>query len=664
MKQPAPRYILLPLAVAAALLLGVALLHIPFLSTFAALGLVGVFFLFFAWLVFRAYQGFLWRVGRRLAFSYFLVGALPIPMVLLLLGAGAYLLSGFFLSHLYRDAQRDLQAEVEGAAHGRLEALVQSDGAPPTAATAPTGTPRPGEKPTIAWADYRNGKRVRGDSRAPAAWPSWLAPLAPSEPHAAEPRFFVLPDGTPTIAAARSRNGFGAVAFLTESPSRELSVRSDLWVEVHRPDSPASVVQIGWGERELPVLRDRRSSDPNGARAFFAARSQRTFWDRSLLWWAQVSGPVHDLSTGREVAEHLTVGLTGTPRILFNHLFASTDGVDANAWAVLVVLAFLLFDVYAVAAIMAVVMIVGLSRAVNRLYQATTAVRDGDFSFRIPVRRRDQVGELQRSFNEMSANLETLVAASAQKELLEKELLLARDVQKSLIPSDLPSGQGIDFATLFAPSAAIGGDYFDVLRLSETKLAIIIADVSGHGLSTGLRMAMVKAALLILVEETHEPVEIFHRLHTMLRADRSSRFFVTATLGIIDLQAGTLQLTNAGHPPTYVLRDGHVEEVLLPGSPLGGLGQTYGHDTREILRGDLLVWLSDGLIEAENKAGEPFGYDNIVRALETAAVPGATATSVRDRLLAAIASHVGDVPPADDRTLVVVRVGRRVVAAG
>ena len=108
----------------------------------------------------------------------------------------------------------------------------------------------------------------------------------------------------------------------------------------------------------------------------------------------------------------------------------------------------------------------------------------------------------------MAGNLETLVATAAQKESLEKELELARNLQKSLLPSDLPAGGGVEFATLFEPSAAIGGDYFDVLRISEDELAVIIADVSGHGLSSGLRMAMLKAALLILVEETRDPEEI------------------------------------------------------------------------------------------------------------------------------------------------------------
>ena len=240
---------------------------------------------------------------------------------------------------------------------------------------------------------------------------------------------------------------------------------------------------------------------------------------------------------------------------------------------------FLLFDVYAAAALMAGFMIFGLSRAVNRLSRGTEAVRQGDFGVRIPVRRRDQVGDLQRSFNEMAGNLETLVATAAQKESLEKELELARKLQNSLLPSDLPAGGGIEFATLFEPSAAIGGDYFDVLRLADDELAVIIADVSGHGLSSGLRMAMLKAALLILVEETREPEEILGRLDAVVRSNRERRFFVTATLGLFNLRTGVLRLTNAGHPPTYRVRGAEVEEVLLPSSPLGGLGHAYAKAT-------------------------------------------------------------------------------------
>ncbi|HXO26467.1 MAG TPA: SpoIIE family protein phosphatase, partial [Thermoanaerobaculia bacterium] len=495
------------------------------------------------------------------------------------------------------------------------------------------------------------------------------------------------------------RRGRGVLGFYAGDLDLELSRRSGLWVETNRPGDPVDVMRINLGSRELPLLTLHRGTNLGEAQRFFKQRSRGDwFLDRQLLWWGQASGPLLDLAGSRVITGSLLVTLSGTPRIVRQHLFAANGEIDAPSWAVLVGLAVLLFNVYAAAALMALFMIVGLSRAVNRLSRATDAVRRGDFTVRIPGGRRDQIGDLQRTFNEMAANLETLVAASAQKELLEKELSLARDLQNSLIPSNLPSGEGVEFATLFEPSAAIGGDYFDVLRLSEREIAVIIADVSGHGLSTGLRMAMLKAALLILIEETRKPEEILRRLDAVVRSNAEGRCFVTATLAMFDLREGRLTLTNAGHPPTYIVRGGRVQEILLPSSPLGALGHSYARRELTLDRGDVVVWLSDGVFEETNSEGEPFGYDRIETALAAAAKqPGAagaaggtsatgsrrralaaagasggagavahlagahlaepSAAAVRDRLLAAVAAHVGTQPPTDDRTVVVMRWG-------
>jgi len=456
------------------------------------------------------------------------------------------------------------------------------------------------------------------------------------------------------MAAASGKAGdqSGVLAMFTGNLDREVSRRGDIWVESDRPDDPDLKIQIGFGDKTLRLRHIRREQQAGEAEKFFKRFSRgEKYWDDPLLWWADVSGPLLDPATGRVLSDQLNVTLNGTPRTVLRHLFSSSGEIESGVWAALVVFSILLFDVYLIATIMAVFMIMGLSRAVNRLSRATDAVRAGNFGLRIPVRRRDQLGDLQRSFNKMSEDLQSLVAAAAEKEVLEKELSIARDLQKSLIPSNLPIREGVEFATLFEPSAAIGGDYFDVLRLSEDELAVIIADVSGHGLSSGLRMAMVKAALLILVEETSEPEEIFRRLD---RVVRDGRAFVTATLGLIHLSTGTLRLLNAGHPPTYLIRRGEAREILLPSSPLGGLGRTYGRETVSLERGDVVVWLSDGLIEAADAAGDPFGYDSILQTLQ--GFPAETsAADVRNRLVTAIERHVGTQPPGDDRTLMVMR---------
>jgi HAMP domain-containing protein len=569
---------------------------------------------------------------------------------LMLLTVLVYLLAGFFMGHLYRDALQSLQLELTAMADARIELFA--------AGRRPL---RQNETGDFAFGYYREGKRVAGDKRTPVAWPAWTEKLPPSERGLAwekVPRLVTQRDGRPTLAAVVSKEGEGVVAVYMGDLDLELGRRAHLWIETYRSDDPdLDNISLTVASRKVPIQRLRRDQQAIEATRFFKDLSQgERFWDDPVLWWGEITGPLVDLATGKKAADYVAANLNGTPRTALRYLFSSAAEIDALAWFTLFLVAFLLFDVYAAAALMAVVMIVGLSRAVNRLSRATEALRRGDFSVRIPVRRRDQVGDLQRSFNEMAGNLETLVATSAQKELLEKELALARNLQKSLLPSDLPAGGGVEFATLFEPSAAIGGDYFDVLRLSEDELAVVIADVSGHGLSSGLRMAMLKAALLILVEETRAPEEILRRLDAVVRSNGGSRFFVTATLGLLDLRTGTLVLTNAGHPPTYRVRGREVEEVLIPSSPLGGLGHHYGRATLELEPGDLVVWLSDGLIETTNSTGEPFGYDSVTRAL--AGTAGESAVDARNRLLAAVERHAAGQPPNDDRTLMVMRYER------
>ena len=288
----------------------------------------------------------------------------------------------------------------------------------------------------------------------------------------------------------------------------------------------------------------------------------------------ELSGAVRNLASGADEADYAAASLLASPAALREHLLSSSAEVDTTAWLLFLGLAIVLLDVYVVAAAIALTMIFGLSRAVNRLSAATAAVRRGDFQSRIRVRRRDQLGELQRSFNAMAVHLEELVATAAQKEALDKELELAQQIQQDLLPRETLQLPGVLFSTYFEPSAAIGGDYFDILRIDESALAVVIADVAGHGLPAGLRMAMLKAALRILVENGESPRNTLSRLGDMVRSER--RTFVTATLARFEPGNGRLHLINAGHPPCYRVHAGGVEEILLPSPPLGLLGQAFG----------------------------------------------------------------------------------------
>jgi serine phosphatase RsbU (regulator of sigma subunit) len=606
----------------------------------AELLLAGVALLLFLYLLWRATRAFLWRVGRRLAVSYFLIGVLPIPMVALLVGLNAYLISGFFLGHLYRDALSYLENDLARTAQNRLsserEQVVSNT------------------SHSVSFARYRGGHRVTGDALLPLDWPAVLdGPEETAGPWGREPaQFFVLADGNPTLVAAAASGPERIIARYKGDLAAELTRRSGIWVSLVRSDDPRkkSKLRLELGGRVFalkPFVEGQSFDDRN--RYFASGRESGSILDKPWLWWNEISGTLRSLEDGTVVADHVSASLNGTLRTVGSHLLSSSAELDAAAWAGLVGITGLLATIYAVAVAMALVMILTLSRAVNQLSRATETVRHGDFTARIPIRRKDQIGELHSSFNQMSENLEALIQTAAQKEILENELEIARNLQQSLLPTDLPSSESIDFATLFEPSAAIGGDYFDILRIDDTRLAVVVSDVSGHGLSTGLRMAMLKAALVILVEESKEPTEILRRLSSMIRADREGHFFATATVAVIDFRQGSVELTNAGHPPTYLLRRGNVEEILLPGNPLGALGESYGSTSFQLEAGDVLVWLSDGLIEAVDPTGEPFGYHRVQSVLAGTA---ASAADVRNRLVDGVKHHTAGQPPEDDMTLV------------
>lgn len=589
----------------------------------------------------------LWRVGRRLAFSYFLIGVVPLPLLLILLLAAAYMGSGFFLGHIYRDALASVANDLRFAAHRDMEQVDR-------------GSFDPIEHPIpIDFAYYRDGVKLAGAPEAPELWPDvWPADSLDSLTSKLDGLPIVAgPGGVPTLAATVREGPYGVLAIFAGDLSRELSERSGIWVEIFSADDPrkTQTSKIKIFHREYPLAPPHLPSARDDMKAFFHPDvDEPGLLDRPSLTWVEISEPFVELRDGTYAAKYVSATLTANLRALRYHLISRTSEVNFSVYLIFVGVAFLLLDIAVVAALMALMMIFGLSRAVNHLSDATGRVRDGDFSTPIEVHRRDQIGALQRSFNQMAANLEDLVATAAQKEILEKEISIAQDLQHSLLPDTLAAPPSLSFAAHFEPSTAIGGDYYDLLPMAGGHLGVVVADVSGHGLSAGLRMAMVKSALALLSEEENRPEKILERLHVLMRerlwTSENSRGFVTATLTIVDSATGEMLITNAGHPPTYLLRGGKVREILLPSTPLGALGNELGQTSVQLLAGDVVVWLSDGLIEAMGADEEDFGYDRVMSAL-AGLEPDPVA--VRDRLLAAVDSHTGGGAPEDDRTLLV-----------
>jgi HAMP domain-containing protein len=626
-----------------ALLLATATGYAP-LQLFARLALGCWILVGVAWSARFLWRRLFWSVGRRLAFSYVLVGALPLALIGLLGLLAAYLLGGFLLGHLYRDAIDDLRDELEAAAETRLHELAP-------------GPDRDASVGVLRFAAYRLGRRVEGGPDAPAAWPAWLAGAQASrDDPAGEERqrpFVALADGSLSVAAVAGDSGRGVLVWFEGDLAAWLRERTRTWVQLFRSDDPRKLpvtrIQVGGRVLTLRGLWLRRA--PEETAEYYRLRPPARADDPDLVeqpivLWMERAGLLRALATGESASEGVAVSLAASPRGLFQALLSTSEQADTTAWLALVGVGVLLFEIWAVAAAVAVFMIVGLSRAVNRLSAATAAIGGGDFSVRIPGRRRDQLGDLQRSFNEMAVHLGELVQTAAQKEALDKELALARRVQQDLLPDVILERSGVGIATYFEPSAAIGGDYYDVLERPGGRLAVAIADVAGHGLAAGLRMAMVKAALSLLIAEDRPAVEILAKLNLVLRRRPGERGFVTMTLADFDPRTGELELVNAGHTPCYLLRAaGRVDEIVLPGAPLGGLPGAPGTGSVRLAPGEGVVFLSDGIVECRNGADELFGYERVLARLAGPLVP---APELLGRLLAGLRDHCGEARSIDD----------------
>lgn len=620
-----------------------------FLDAFARLAGGCFFLLLFLWAGRAIWRRLFWSVGRRLALSYVLVGVLPLGLIALLVLLTTYMLGGFLLGHRARDVISELRDELEVAAEARFHQV-------------PAARDRSVAGGELRFADYRNGRRTAGSALAPEVWPGWLAEARVAREEGSEEErrrpFVALGDGRVSMAAVAGDAERGSLVWFEGDLGAALRERSRSWFQLYRSDDPRKldITRITLGTRDLTLRGPWIERTPEELAEYYRldppeVEGEPDWRERPLLVWLERTAELRALDGGTPVADGVLVSLAASPRGLFRSLLSTSDRADSTAWLALAGVAVLLFEIWVAAAGVAIFMIFGLSRAVNRLSRATAAIGRGDFSFRIPVRRRDQIGELQRSFNAMAEHLGELVETAAQKEILDKELALAREVQQSLLPAEIARRPGVEISTFFEPSSAIGGDYFDVLDRPRGVLALVVGDVAGHGLAAGLRMAMVKAALDLMAGEERTAADILARLQRLLRRRGGERGFVTLAVAELDPADGRVVLTNAGHPPGYLVRvSGEVEELAAPGLPLGALPGSPGQLTTRLAPGDALVLLSDGIIECRDHQQEQLGYDRVRASL---AMPEPTAPALLDRLLAAMRGHCGTEPIEDDRTAVV-----------
>jgi phosphoserine phosphatase RsbU/P len=346
------------------------------------------------------------------------------------------------------------------------------------------------------------------------------------------------------------------------------------------------------------------------------------------------------------------------PSLLSGRMFTSLGELrDTYLIAfVLILIAFVLIE--AAALFTGIVITRQITKAVDDLYKATQDVKRGDLSHRVRIERRDQLGVLGESFNDMIGSVSTLIQEQQQRQRLENEISIAREVQDQLFPRTLPQIPGVEIEAICKAAREVSGDYYDFIQLSPTHLAIAIADISGKGISAALLMASLQAALrsqvLVAGSETMSTAELVARLNKHLVRNTADDRFATFFIGVYDSVTRTLRYTNAGHLPSFLIcRDSALH--LDKGGMVLGVMEDYCYEEGSVIVApdSLLVGYSDGLVEPENVYGEEFGIRRLQQA--AVAVQGAAPRSVAESLMTAAEEWAGTPEQADDMTVIVSR---------
>jgi sigma-B regulation protein RsbU (phosphoserine phosphatase) len=244
------------------------------------------------------------------------------------------------------------------------------------------------------------------------------------------------------------------------------------------------------------------------------------------------------------------------------------------------------------------------------------------------VRGDDQLGELTTSFNQMTGNLERLLSVEKEKERLQSELEIAREVQTQLYPRSAPPARGLKLTVHCEPARVVSGDYYDYEPVQKERLAFAIGDVAGKGISAALLMATIQAALRSQINSGMQQrngsgltaAHLVSELNKQIYAHSAPEKYATFFFAMYDDACGTLTYTNAGHLPPILIRDGQAVTLDVNGTVVGAFPFSEYEESRlELQPGDLLICYTDGITEPENAYGEMFGEERLIEVVRQSA---------------------------------------------
>jgi len=247
----------------------------------------------------------------------------------------------------------------------------------------------------------------------------------------------------------------------------------------------------------------------------------------------------------------------------------------------------------------------------------------------------------------------TLHQRLIRQQRIERDLLLAQQVQHSFLPDKVPQVPGMTFCASYRVAMEVGGDFYDFIHSAPSRLGVVVGDVAGKGVPAALLMARITSDVRFFALAEPQPCDILHRVNSSLTERPAGDAFVTMLYVEIEPQTRRVRIANAGHPPAVLRRvaEGEVRELGAGvGFPIGVMpGAEYEQEEFVLTPGDAVAMFSDGVTEAMNSRGETFGTERVRAAV---AHGPSHPEAVLERLLADIKKHVGETPQSDDLTLV------------
>jgi serine phosphatase RsbU (regulator of sigma subunit)/pSer/pThr/pTyr-binding forkhead associated (FHA) protein len=244
-----------------------------------------------------------------------------------------------------------------------------------------------------------------------------------------------------------------------------------------------------------------------------------------------------------------------------------------------------------------------------------------------------------------------------RQQRLQQDLRLAEEIQKSFLPRALPSVEGIEFVAEYRPAFSVGGDFYDVFWLNYDRIGVFIGDVAGKGVSAALLMARIASDLRLAATVEPDPGRALEHVNRIVLDRRQHEVFVTGVYFTLDIATREITIANAGHLPPFVRRaaPGDLRRIeAATGTAIGIFDEAeYPSERIALERGDTLVLVTDGVLEAVNGAGEQFGFDRLEASI---AHGSSSARELGPRLFRDLRAHVGEAAQSDDITVVLVGV--------